>query len=192
MENGMQSLTRTWFMIACLCMGAAHGACAKEDQGQKDVPQDPVGNDMDMGWDETLPLDVADIGFDIDVAPEPEPDAADFYEDGGCTVGVTGDPCSSASQCNCVPSSARECLNTLSGYISFPGGYCSARCTSSADCGTGSNCAEITTGTRYCLKMCTGPSQCRMAEGYVCATIAMSSDTRTYCMPNLDGESSGG
>ena len=178
-------------MMACLCMVAAHAACAKEDHGQ-DASQDPVGNDMDMGLDDTLPLDNVDIGFDIDVVPEPAPEATDLDEDGGCTVGVTGDACSSAAQCSCVPSSARECLNTLSGYVSFPGGYCSARCTSSADCGTGANCGEITTGTRYCLKLCSSASQCRMAEGYVCGVIPMSSDTRTYCLPNVDGESSGG
>jgi hypothetical protein len=61
-----------------------------------------------------------------------------------------------------------------------------------ADCGTGANCAEITTGTRYCLKVCSSASQCRMAEGYTCTTIPMSSDTRTYCLPNMTTDGTGG
>jgi hypothetical protein len=153
-----------------------------------------------------VPPDVPDLRPDpdatepppdtTDVRPDPDAtdtaDATDAREDGACTVGLTGDACTSASSCACVPSSARECLTTLSGYITFNGGYCSARCSSPADCGTGANCAEVTTGTSYCLKVCSSASQCRMAEGYSCTTIPMSSDTRTYCLPNVTTDSTPG
>jgi len=200
----MKPYAKTSAMFACFCMIAALAACAGEDNGRQDQIVDQPAEDMTA--DDTLPPDIPDVAPDPDLVPDPIIDPVpdldvidvgpdpivDPTDDGGCTVGVTGDPCSSATQCNCVPSSARECLTTLSGYVSFPGGYCSARCTSPADCGTGGNCAEITTGTRYCLKVCSSASQCRMAEGYTCTTIPMSSDTRTYCLPNMSSDGTGG
>jgi hypothetical protein len=200
----MKLQSKTLTLLACFSMIAALAACAGETDGHQDVPIDPAADDM--AADDTVSPDLPDGTHDPDVIIDPTPDPTPdldateirpdttdtIADDAGCTVGVTGDPCSSATQCNCVPSSARECLTTLSGYVSFPGGYCSARCTSPADCGTGANCAEITTGTRYCLKVCSSASQCRMAEGYTCATIPMSSDTRTYCLPNMTTDGTGG
>ena len=137
---------------------------------------------------------------DLDVTPEPDgadtpgpdfpPEVSDGLDgtEGPCSVGLTGDPCATPSQCNCVPSSSRECLTTLAGYLTFPGGYCSARCTSPTECGSGAHCAEVYTGASYCLKVCTSASQCRMAEGYSCTRIPMSSDTRTYCLPSMESD----
>ena len=127
-----------------------------------------------------------------DIMPDPEPDIipdpTDIMDDETCFGGIVGDPCSAASDCNCVPSSASECLTSLAGFITFPGGYCTARCTSTAECGTGANCAELFPGTNYCLKECTRVWDCRMSEGYTCMTIPMSSDPRTYCLPELGVE----
>jgi len=186
----------------CMCLLVFVAACAGEDNGGRDTPIDQPTDDFTQ--DDTVSPDIPD-GTDldaIDTHPDPvpdldvrpedvSPDSTDPAEDGACLVGLTGDPCSSASQCACVPSSARECLTSISGYLEFRGGYCSARCTSPADCGTGANCAEITTGTRYCLKVCSSASQCRMAEGYTCTTIPMSPDTRTYCLPDSPDPESG-
>lgn len=174
----MNFVTRVSAVFCCfsLCLWS----CAEgEGNGAEDAP---VESDL-----------TGDIVSDEPAGdPGPDPGTDDLpAEDGACTVGVTGDPCSSPTQCSCVPSSARECLTTLSGYIAFPGGYCSARCTTPADCGIGANCAEITTGTRYCLKTCSSGSQCRMSEGYSCARIPMSSDTRTYCMPETSSDGAG-
>lgn len=178
----------------CMFLLVFVAACAGGGNGDRDTPIDQPTDDFTQ--DDTVSPDIPDLDA-IDTHPDPvsdlevipdgmevRPDSTDGAEDGACLVGLTGDPCSSVSQCACVPSSARECLTSLSGYISFPGGYCSARCTSPADCGTGANCAEITTGTRYCLKVCSSASQCRMAERYTCTTIPRSSDTRTYCLPD--------
>ena len=151
------------------------------DTPEADMPPDIPPPDLDV----TPEPDRADMpGPDI---PPEVSDAADG-SDGPCSVGLTGDPCSSPSQCNCVPSSSRECLTTISGYISFPGGYCSARCTTPTECGSGAHCAELYTGVNYCLKVCTSASQCRMAEGYTCTRIPMSSDTRTYCLPSMESD----
>ncbi|MFH1437260.1 MAG: hypothetical protein ABIJ56_16245 [Pseudomonadota bacterium] len=198
----MKLLTQVLAVFCCmtLCMWS----CAGGSSPTEDTPADEVLSETDL---DDVPADTPDIpvesdipGPDLDVPADGDvgdPGAEDIRpedvaaEDGSCTVGLTGDPCSSPTACACVPSSARECLTTLSGYITFPGGYCSARCTTPADCGTGANCAEITTGTRYCLKVCSSASQCRMAEGYTCTQIPMSSDTRTYCLPQGSPDGAG-
>ncbi|MFH1436396.1 MAG: hypothetical protein ABIJ56_11820 [Pseudomonadota bacterium] len=119
-----------------------------------------------------------------DRPPDIMPDPTDIVDDETCFGGIVGDPCSAASDCNCVPSSASECLESLAGFITFPGGYCTARCTSPAECGIGANCAELYPGTSYCLKECTRVWNCRMSEGYNCTTIPLSADSRTYCLPD--------
>jgi len=185
------------------CGGEGTSPEEADSDTQTDVTEDDFGGDSDL-----IQPDIPDVTPDqdmheqadtsppdLDAISDPHfdtlPDVPDVSDDGACLVGLVGDPCSSASQCNCVPSSARECLTTIFGYLDFPGGYCSARCTTPAECGTGANCAEITSSTLYCLKLCSSASQCRMAEGYDCTTIPMSSDTRTYCLPPLDGERGG-
>lgn len=142
--------------------------------------------DIDITTDTPVDIIPEDISTDghVDTTIDTSPD-------GPCTTGVTGDPCSSSSMCGCVPSAARTCLSSLAGYLTFPGGYCSAQCTSPADCGSGANCAEITPTTKYCLKICSSPSQCRMSEGYTCTQIPYSSDIRTYCLPQSGGEGGG-
>ena len=50
----------------------------------------------------------------------------------------------------------------------WPGGYCSAHCTSGG-CPAGSECA----GPNYeCIKVCTptSPIECRFQDGYVCTS----------------------
>jgi hypothetical protein len=152
-----------------------------------------------MILDETRPPDLPDVAPEPDLIPDPiidlapdldgdefVPDWVEAADDIICNVGVVGDPCSSTVHCSCVPSSARECLLVITGYVSFPGGYCSARCTSNADCGEGSHCFENTPGTRYCFKHCTSATQCRMAEGYTCTMIPVLPDSSTYCFPMWD------
>jgi len=192
----MKSLTRIFIVTSCLCNIAAPSACAGGDHEQQDAPRDLVAEDIDLGLDDTLPADAADIATDLDVVPDPLPDtsvdpdgmeigtdAADATEDSECTGGVTGDPCSSVTQCSCVPSGARECLTTAIPYLTFGGGYCSARCSSTAECGMGATCSEVFGGQFYCFKVCSSAAQCRMVEGYVCTTLPIMGDTRTYCLP---------
>ncbi|MFH1435331.1 MAG: hypothetical protein ABIJ56_06410 [Pseudomonadota bacterium] len=160
---------------------------------QPDIAPDPDAPDsVDLPPD--IPLPDLDVTLDPDMpdgpGPDLPPDASDATDgaEGPCSVGLTGDPCATPAQCSCVPSSSRECLATISGYLTFPGGYCSARCTSPTECGSGAQCAEVVTGASTCLKVCTSASQCRMAEGYACTRIPMSSDTRTYCLPSMESD----
>jgi hypothetical protein len=174
-------------VLAFFCLSCAGETSTPDNNGTPDytiddtiVGDDTVPGDIPHPDSEIVPELIPDVVVD-DITPvDPPP------EDGAC-VGNTGDACSTAAQCACIPSSAKQCLTTVGGYITFTGGYCSAQCTSTADCGTGANCAAITTGTNYCLKVCSSASQCRMAEGYSCTTIPGSTDTRTYCLPRMVG-----
>lgn len=76
--------------------------------------------------------------------------------------GNVGDPCTSS--CPGIPS------NMYSPFCKtdWPGGYCSAHCTSGG-CPAGSECA----GPNYeCIKVCTptSPIECRFQDGYVCTS----------------------
>jgi len=193
--------TRDLLLLICGGVFLVLTSCANGG-GEKDVPVvDPPIEEMIVTDRPDLLPDVTELVPDPDVTPEPTVDAEvrpdptettdPHPEDGACTVGLTGDPCASATQCACVPSSARQCVTSLGGYITFRGGYCSATCTAPADCGAGANCADIYSGTKVCLKTCSSASQCRMAEQYQCTTIPSSSDTRTYCLPPM-GTTEGG
>jgi len=172
-------------LVSCAGGGTTKDTAVAEELPPADLTErtDPdVAPDPDVMPDPDVVPDVVDVRPDtVDVVPE----------DGLCVVGLTGDACTSGAQCGCIPSSARECVQSVAGHITFRGGYCSARCTAPADCGANANCAEVTTGTRYCLKRCSSASQCRMSEGYQCTTIPMSSDPQTYCLPDM-GTAEGG
>jgi hypothetical protein len=95
-------------------------------------------------------------------------------------LGSTGDPCTSAEDCSALPDTQRECLTSFFGY-SFPGGYCTAGCSSSAECGPGADCVDLYF-TTYCFKRCTGDDQCRSAEGYSCSEMPYIGGG-PYCIP---------
>jgi hypothetical protein len=71
------------------------------------------------------------------------------------------------------------------GYILFPGGYCSAVCTSDPECGPLGDCVNVMDLGRYCLRRCTWTSEeCRTAEGYECSLLVGGPD-QPYCVPHL-------
>lgn len=162
-------------LCAILCAG-----CAKADPVQ----------DLDTGVADTA-TDLADTSGDgpvdapvdttPDSAPETIPDMTETTPD--ATGGIVGDPCYTSTQCSGVPGSGRTCLTSLMGYITFPGGYCSAACTSSADCGTGAQCVNITDLGNYCLEQCTMATECRTAETYSCS--GLSGVSGTFCIPPM-------
>lgn len=113
------------------------------------------------------------------------PDAADTMpsdtDDTSPPGNGVGEPCSVTADCYNVPGAGRLCLSDLLGYLTFNGGYCSAACTSAADCGAGGSCVDVY-GYNYCLKLCTSAVECRTSEGYSCTTLPGSIAT-TYCLP---------
>jgi hypothetical protein len=131
-----------------------------------DTPADLVDTMADTMTD-TLPPDTTEVP--VDTGPD------------GTGGGVVGDPCYSASQCGGVPGAGVTCLTSIMGYITFPGGYCSAVCTSAADCGVGAECVNLNDLGRYCLKRCSSPGECRTAEGYGCDVVTGAAGT--FCIP---------
>jgi hypothetical protein len=69
--------------------------------------------------------------------------------------------------CAMVPGDARQCMTDFMGFVTFPGGYCTASCTGDRDCGPGASCVDMLMD-RLCLKDCSGDDECRTDEGYVC------------------------
>jgi hypothetical protein len=196
---------RTSFVVLALALLA--GCSTSSDpyslyDAGTDVPSDLIDAATDPGWDPGWDP-ATDPGWDpgSDPATDPawdpgtDPGTDPAYDPGfdpghdpGADPGgggVVGDACYSATQCGGVPSSSRMCLTTVMGYVTFPGGYCSASCTSSMDCGTGGSCVNFMGYGSYCLKNCTTPYDCRVVEGYDCTTI--STATGTYCLPPISG-----
>ena len=94
--------------------------------------------------------------------------------------GMTGDGCEEADDCFGVPSDERYCMVDLGGYVRFPGGYCTAHCRSSDECGPEADCVDVMFDT-LCLRRCSYDDACRMDEGYICRNLPMTPET--YCVP---------
>jgi hypothetical protein len=122
-----------------------------------------------------------DPGTDPGVDPGTDP-GVDPGTDPG-TGGVVGDACYTTTDCSGVPGAGRACLTSLMGYITFPGGYCSAMCTSGADCGSGAACVNLMDYGDYCLKQCSSDGECRTGEGYSCEPVAGAPGS--YCIPPI-------
>jgi hypothetical protein len=184
---------------------AAHDAAdVGVDPGTEPVPDPGYDPGTDPGYDPGT-----DPGYDPGVDPGHDPGTDPGYDPGtdpGYDPGVdpghdpgtdpgpdgiVGDPCSTSGDCGGVPGAGRLCLTNLMGMLEFPGGYCSADCTSSSECGTQGDCIDIG-GFTYCAKRCTSASECRTGEGYSCVPPPGSS-TGTYCLPTFPSpEHSGG
>ena len=185
-------------------------ACATSSTAQNIDTHTSDGTDLtdtawdpgtDTGWD--IPTDTAydpgtDTAYDpgTDTAYDPgydtgyDPGYDTSYDPGTDTAtgGVVGDACYSATQCTGVPGTGRTCLTTLMGYITFPGGYCSATCTSAADCGTGAQCVNLMDLGYYCLKQCTTAAQCRTSASYTCSTVTGAAGM--FCIPPVSSPES--
>ncbi len=159
-----------------------------------DVPMD-TWMDVPMDTRPDMPMDTwMDVPMDtmVDGPTDTRPDwpfdtGSDIPPD--ATGGIVGDPCASSASCTGVPGSGRMCLTNVFGYLEFPGGYCSATCTSAADCGPGGACVSVLFG-RYCLEACSSWFECRMSEGYSCRSLFGSGST--YCLPPFPGGPDGG
>ncbi len=145
--------------------------------------------------DGTAPDPVGDLGDPDDFAQEPStvPDFVDEIADVHVDVhedddpeapmgGLVGDPCAGIEECGGVSSPARLCNTDMLGYLLFPGGYCSADCTTSEDCGAGAVCVDLFGLGRFCMKSCTALADCRVAEAYECSSIPGAHEG-LVCMP---------
>lgn len=178
-------------VLACVASGCGGTMNVKGDRdAEEDATPDPV---LDLVTDaEDAAPDPGEDGAPVDAIPDPAEDAPpeaapdtapdpvpDPTGDTGPGTGLAGDPCTSGSDCMGIPSDTRFCMDYMWGFIPFPGGYCSAWCGSSSDCGTGAGCV-----VGQCFKRCTDDSECRTSEGYTCRVIPYVT-TDTYCLPPM-------
>ena len=128
---------RAFFLAAAGCGG--DGVSTPSDT----TTEDTGGSDLtDTTPTDTTPPDTTP-DTPPDTPPDTTPDTTPDVTPDSTTGGVVGDPCYSSSDCSDVPGAGRLCLNVVGGALSFPGGYCSAVCTSAADCGPGSDCVDL-------------------------------------------------
>ena len=156
-----------------------------------DVPPDIVPDVPPDIAPDIVPDIVPDVPPDIapDIVPDPWPDTPPDVMPDGATGRVVGDPCRRDFQCDGVPGTGRMCLTNLYGYVDFPGGYCSASCTSGTECGVGASCVSLYGFMTLCLKNCTTFFDCRYSEGYTCSSVG--SGSPTFCIPPLPGPDGG-
>jgi hypothetical protein len=155
-----------WALALALVMGGALVLAGCGDGGGG-------GDDEDTSEDSTPGDTVSDM---TDAIPDPttEPpedtptEGTPDYTPGDALV---GDPCTVVDDCAGIPSSAVNCMTDIMGMIEFPGGYCSADCTTDDDCGEGATCYSAGGFLTLCLKDCTSDSDCRESEGYGCDEI---------------------
>lgn len=164
--------------------------------GESTSPEDTAGDDAAPS---DLQDDLQDLnGDEVEITPVEEAvevveDTADVptetpvdtpAEEFTPGVGVVGDSCDSVDDCQGFPAVARECIADIGGYFEFPGGYCTATCTSTGECGPDSECADLMFMS-YCLKTCDDSSDCRTGEGYICDVIPIIG-TGPYCIPSVE------
>jgi len=192
--------------VASFFIALALWACGSSDVAKtQDTTTDPDVTDIHMDGTDVPPDAIPDPTPDVvpdstpdivspdvtpDSTPDPTPDVTPDVVPDTTSAGYVGDPCSSPTSCTQVPGSGRACLTDLFGMISFPGGYCSADCTSDTDCGTIGDCVDFYGYGSYCLRPCTAPSDCRTSEGYSCSPIPGGPTTPTYCLPPIGGPDS--
>lgn len=98
-------------------------------------------------------------------------------DNGGGGTTAAGEACSSNSEC---AGSTSVCAQ-----IGFPGGYCTKRCTTTADCPNGTTCGRDPTdpSAQICLNSCaTAGSTTGCRTGYVCDK-RLSLDGTPQCIP---------
>jgi hypothetical protein len=165
-------MKRVFALLAIAGLSAAVGACSDDDGGDddKDTPKD-AGPDASK-----------DAGKDAS-GPRGQQIATESL----------GDACGATSDCS--GAGTLQCLKALQTVPTVPGGFCTAECTATSECGSGGACptgdalahpaiagmsAEVKAGLTallppICLQKCTvgdagGKGTCDRA-GYVCASI---------------------
>lgn len=171
MRHGLGWSVGPWLLVAALVSGC---------QGLDGGPNNPGGN-KDAG--------VTDSGVNptgLDAGPTLPV----------CTLasGCVGAPCIADSDCKeGNAATPKVCFKSTflnnPNYVDTPGGYCSLKCTSDADCGTGYCYKPPGEKDSYCMAQCNNASTCRH-PGYACTFEAKTA----ICFPdkNLDCSPSAG
>ena len=114
---------------------------------------------------------------------------------GGGGDGVVGDACGDLNDCGGVVGQGltAECMTSLGGFVTMPGGYCTSSCTVPANPGDPDACAAAggvcmsALMASYCIQPCVDATECREDEGYTCGASPLGGDA-TYCLPPMGGK----
>jgi hypothetical protein len=171
----------TWAAMLALILAGGMVGCGGSGDKDEDTTTDTEPADTTTDLSDVIPDPTTE-------PPEDMPDSTtDTPPDGDCTaMGTTGAACTMASDCCGVPV-GYDCMTDLfSGYITFPGGYCSSQaCTSNADCGPDAECLDVMGFIQFCLRTCTDSSECRESEGYSCSELPYIGGG-PYCIPTIE------
>lgn len=162
-------------IVLCAALPFLSG-CDESGTPWADVPYDHGGDPRSDFYTDT-PADTPPPDTTTETTPDPTGSAA------------VGDPCYADVDCGGVPGSGRTCLDDIAGYATFPGGYCSATCTSGSECGPEGICVSLYGFGNYCLRRCSSLTDCRWFEGYTCSVLG--SGSPTVCIPPLPGPDGG-
>lgn len=166
-------------MLALLLGGAlVLAGCGGNNGGDEDTQEDTTPD---------LTTDLSSDGIP-DPSTEPPEEAIDDTPAEGWGDARVGEACEAATDCGGVPSPAPNCMTDIMGYVEFPGGYCSADCTSDDECGeTGEGTCINAYIMTLCLKNCTESSECRTSEGYDCGELpSMLGIEGMFCLPAFE------
>ncbi len=202
----MRFKIKGFFFAACLMAGCVldmdpaemlpPGDSGTDEAVTADAPADEEGVDA--------PLDEADP----DSAPEAEEppdgrDGPDFYDmpdfpdfpdspdipdiidvpiEEALPPGGVGKACETNDDCTPWSEIEPVCQDSFAGMYDLPGGYCTAECTGTDECGSGAVCVSLMVAY-YCIKDCATTDECRTEDGYACREIPFIGGG-TYCLPS--------
>lgn len=177
-----RALDLSWVvMLALLLSGALVVGCGGDKKDDDEDTSVDVESDMEDTAMDTIPEPSTEPPMDTTMETEEDvPEDVPWDGEGG---GV-GDACTGDEECGGVPSTSSYCMTDIGGYVPFPGGYCTADCTSSADCGPDAECLDLYI-MAVCVKMCDENADCRESEGYECAEPPFVGGG-PYCIPIFD------
>jgi len=123
-----------------------------------------------------------------DGVPDVVPSPIKGTPDGGTGEGTVGSSCTGDNSCD---GDGTECLTNVSIGIDivFPGGYCTQSCQNAAQCPGGASCLGL---AMSCLQTCSDNAECRVADGYSCASVPLAGSQRFCLPPDVAGLIGGG
>jgi hypothetical protein len=183
--NARSFIMKKTFALAFVLALSPLAACGDDDGGS---------NNNHLVWYDAATQHDAAAQTDAAVQSDarPQQDAAGQHDaapgaDAATANGVVGDPCATVGECGGIGGGLpAECLTSLMGMVTLPGGYCTATCTAGDPdpcAGSGGVCVNAMIAS-YCLKPCATVAECREAEGYTCSAPPTGGEG-TYCLPPM-------
>jgi hypothetical protein len=158
--------------VLVLCVGLSLAACGGDDDDDDGSAPIDTGSGSPATTAGTGGGDGQTTGGSVEDGGPGAGDDDDNNDGGSVTDGGDGATTGGALELGTPCEADSDCAGgrCLSGEA-FPGGYCTAACTASVDCGEGAACINVSLSNPVnaedlCLVRCKGDSDCR--NGYVC------------------------